>query len=177
MAFNDFDDMYKYIESIRVIKFDNQTWELSECECIDWHKNYKCDHIVMVALGMNAINLTQIIMDLPLEKKRAPGRKNATKSALVRQSTEAPVRGIDEVVVDANGTYEEDKDADEVEENENAAPVQATASAQATTSVQATAPVQATASAQAQHPQCISCKKILKKKRFFYCENHCKIIK
>jgi hypothetical protein len=30
MAFNDFDDMYKYIESIRVIKFDNQTWELSE---------------------------------------------------------------------------------------------------------------------------------------------------
>ena len=119
----------------------------------------------------HAINLTQIIMDLPLEKKRAPGRKNATKSALVRQSTEAPVRGIDEVVVDANGTYEEDKDADEVEENENAAPVQATASAQATTSVQATA------SAQAQHPQCISCKKILKKKRFFYCENHCKIIK
>ena len=75
------------------------------------------------------------------------------------------------MVVDANGTYEEDKDADEVEENENAAPVQATASAQATTSVQATA------SAQAQHPQCISCKKILKKKRFFYCENHCKIIK
>ena len=107
----------------------------------------------------HAINLTQIIMDLPLEKKRAPGRKNATKSALVRQSTEAPVRGIDEVVVDANGTYEEDKDADEVEENENAASVQATASAQA------------------QHPQCISCKKILKKKRFFYCENHCKIIK
>jgi hypothetical protein len=83
---------FEIIKSIRMIKLDMTNWELSTCTCREWSKLFKCKHIIAIAYRAKLCDFRPVLMDLPMERKRARGAKKATKSALDRQSIEPQAR-------------------------------------------------------------------------------------
>ncbi|RNA24848.1 hypothetical protein BpHYR1_043696 [Brachionus plicatilis] len=69
-------------------QFNRDEWELSTCSCKDWLKNYKCDHVIAVCSRLKLCHIKEIAMNIPLERKRRPGRPKATTNALTRQPNE-----------------------------------------------------------------------------------------
>ncbi|CAF0979480.1 unnamed protein product [Brachionus calyciflorus] len=68
-SFNCFDEFITFIQSINVVQIDRSVWELSTCNC-------------------KLCSFKEIAMNIPLERKRRPGRPKATTSALIRQPNE-----------------------------------------------------------------------------------------
>ena len=87
-SFKTFDEMTEYVNSIRLIEIDVESWQLSKCTCWFWLKNFKCNHVIAISTRLSLCNFSSIIMVMPLEKKRKPGRKPLTKPALMHQSLE-----------------------------------------------------------------------------------------
>ncbi|RNA11068.1 hypothetical protein BpHYR1_035553 [Brachionus plicatilis] len=54
----------------------------------NWLKNYKFDHVIAVCSRLKLFHIKEIAMDIPLERKRRPGRPKASINALTRQSNE-----------------------------------------------------------------------------------------
>jgi hypothetical protein len=81
-------EMFVYINSIRVFKLNLSCWELSECNCFYWMKDYRCYHVVSVAHRESLCNFSfnSFVLSLPLKRKRNRGAKSSTKQALFRQS-------------------------------------------------------------------------------------------
>ena len=66
---------------MHIIKINEQAWELSECTCSKWLKNYKCNHTIAIAARLGLLNFDAIAMSMPLDKKRSRGRiPNRTKA-------------------------------------------------------------------------------------------------
>ena len=70
-AFDDFDTMMERVNSIHMIKIN--TFELSECNCFYWLKNFKCNHAIAIASRLGLCDFSAIIMTIPLERKRKIG--------------------------------------------------------------------------------------------------------
>jgi hypothetical protein len=105
-----FDQFFEAINMIRMVKLNLNCWELSECNCPFWQKNYKCFHIVLCAYREPncSFNFDSILLLLPCEKKLKRGAKPKSKPALLRQSTDNT----------ASNELIEDIESDEQDENE-----------------------------------------------------------
>ena len=71
-----------------MVKLNTSCWELSECNCNFWQKNYKCFHIVMCAYREPSCSFKfdAILLLLPCERTKKKGRKKNLTPALTRQS-------------------------------------------------------------------------------------------
>ncbi len=74
--------------SIRVIEFDEGTWELSKCSCVWWHKYLKCNHIITLAVRLKKASYIAVAFSAPITHKRRKGRPALTVSSLARQPNE-----------------------------------------------------------------------------------------
>ena len=85
-----FDQFFLAVNKIRMVKLNLDCWELSECNCNFWNKDYKCFHIVLCAFRESKCNFNfdNILLLLPCQKKQSRGAKSKTKPALLRQSLE-----------------------------------------------------------------------------------------
>jgi hypothetical protein len=100
-------DLVTTTHSIRVVKLNKDEWKLSECTCSDWHKSYKCHHVIATAVRMNLANFQPIFMSLPMERKITRGRKKAAKPALMRQSID-PIQAIPRLIEEASEDEDEE---------------------------------------------------------------------
>ena len=48
-TFNNFENIIEYAQSIRIIQFNDTEWKLSTCNCVEWKKLFKCNHVIAVA--------------------------------------------------------------------------------------------------------------------------------
>ena len=106
-ASTSFDEWIEKTNSIRVVRINTSTWELSECSCSYWQKNFKCNHVIAIAARLNLCNFATIALLLPLERKRKPGRKKATKPCLQRQSVDPTNVGKPPPIIDDKDDQEE----------------------------------------------------------------------
>jgi hypothetical protein len=83
-----FSQLNPFLETVHSIhiRMNSEKWELSECSCSNWLKNYKCSHMIATAVRLQLTTWNPIFLDLPLEKKKKKGARKKNKSALIRQS-------------------------------------------------------------------------------------------
>ena len=80
-------DFLNYSQSIRVIDFNEVDWELSTCNCEEWKKEYKCNHVIGLAYNLNKFEWPEL--DLEIEGTRPSGRPKKTTTALTRKNAES----------------------------------------------------------------------------------------
>ncbi|CAF0745939.1 unnamed protein product [Brachionus calyciflorus] len=83
-----FDEMINDINSIRLIKLNNENWKNSTCTCVFWLKHYKCSHTIAVAYRLKMINFNTIFMDLPISNKRKKGASKKNLKSLQHQPSD-----------------------------------------------------------------------------------------
>ena len=94
--FNDFDSMINSINRINTIHLDLDCWEKSICDCKNWMKAYKCNHIIALASRLKLCSFSEVAYSIPIKHKRTQGRPKATTSALSTQPNEIqPEAGVD----------------------------------------------------------------------------------
>ena len=71
---NTLDSMIADINRIRFVKFNNDNWKLSTCSCGVFLKDYKCVHILAVAVRTKKHVLDPKAYQIPLGQKRKRGR-------------------------------------------------------------------------------------------------------
>ena len=82
--------MIEYAQSSRIIQFNENEWKLSKCNCVEWKKFYKCNHVIAVAYLNKKIE-----WDVrAIESNRKKGRPTKAKSALSRQDAAALTQQI-----------------------------------------------------------------------------------
>ena len=80
-AFNNFENVIEYAQSIRIIQFNDTEWKLSTCNCVEWKKLFKCNHVIAVAYLNKKLD-----WDVrAIESNRKKGRPPQAKSALSKQ--------------------------------------------------------------------------------------------
>ena len=101
--FQTFSQLFEYHNSIHIIKLNKDCWQNSQCSCNGWQKNYVCCHIPFVASKEPLCDFTfkDIILKMPLEKKKKRGRKENTKPALLHQPHGETYK-LKEIQVDEN---------------------------------------------------------------------------
>jgi hypothetical protein len=160
--FDCFDKMFEYINSIHVVKLNLSSWELSECNCSFWMKDYMCYHIVSVAHRETTckFSLHNLALSLPLQRKRDKGAKSSTKPALIRQSIDQR----DEVAREVAIEHESDDDTRESDPKR----VNTGGSSIVITAVPRNQPPSDDSE------KCSKCGSLLMKRRYSYCPNKCK---
>jgi len=83
-----FDILITKTDEIKVVKFNDEVWENSECSCRWWHKDLKCRHITALACRLKKASYLEVAYSAPLTSKRKPGRPPLTASSLQRQRNE-----------------------------------------------------------------------------------------
>ena len=86
--FDTFDNLIEVQQNIYFIKLNFVQWELSECTCYYWLKNFKCKHVISIAALKDLVSFESIAMNLPLEPKKRRGRRKMRKTALCRDEVE-----------------------------------------------------------------------------------------
>ncbi len=86
LKFSQLNPFLETVHSIHILRMNADKWELSECSCSNWLKNYKCSHMIATAVRLQLTTWNPIFLDLPLEKKNKRGARKKTKPALIRQS-------------------------------------------------------------------------------------------
>ena len=78
-------DEYK-VEAFKVyrIYFDETKWENSECNCFKFLKEYKCKHVLGLAIRFKLVSVPNKAKQVKLDKKTSRGRKPKAASALVK---------------------------------------------------------------------------------------------
>ena len=95
--YDDFDDMVIQINEIRMVKLNLECWENSECNCENWLKFYKCNHIISLAARLKLCSFAQVAYSIPILHKRKRGQPAKTASALLRQPNEIQAEvGVEE---------------------------------------------------------------------------------
>ena len=61
---------------------NDKEWKLSNCNCYESLKNFKCDHIISIASIKKLVSFDCILLNLPLEPKKRRGRRKIRKTAL-----------------------------------------------------------------------------------------------
>jgi hypothetical protein len=161
--FDCFDRMFCYINSIRVVKLNLSCWEMSECSCRYWLKDYKCFHIASVAHRETACSFSfrSIILSLPLERKRDRGTKVTTKPALMRQSLDQRDITTNAMTIQSESDDEAtDRDPKRRKVMESGIQITRICTNQPTASTSATT--------------CSKCSSLLQKNRYTFCPNKCK---
>jgi hypothetical protein len=158
--FECFDRMFEYMNSIRVVKLNLSCWEMSECSCKYWLKDYKCFHIVSVAHRESAcsFSLQSIVLSLPLERKRDRGAKSSTKSALIRQSLDQRDITTKAIAIQHDSDDEDDPKRSKVVES----------------GIQITKVSSIQQTNENVINKCSKCGSLLQKKRYTFCPNKCK---
>jgi hypothetical protein len=152
--------MFEYMNSIRVVKLNLSCWEMSECSCKYWLKDYKCFHIVSVAHRESAcsFSLQSIVLSLPLERKRDRGAKSSTKSALIRQSLDQRDITTKAIAIQHDSDDEDDPKRSKVVES----------------GIQITKVSSIQQTNENVINKCSKCGSLLQKKRYTFCPNKCK---
>ena len=76
------DELLQYSQSIRIIEFNNNEWKESKCNCEEWKKLLKCNHVIAIAYILKKIEWPAIQLDI--EGRRKPGRPKKIDTALKR---------------------------------------------------------------------------------------------
>ena len=78
-------DEYKQ-EAFKVIRiyFNKYNWKDSECNCIDFCKNYKCKHVLGIAIRLKKVEVPPAAKNVPLGEKRKRGRPSKASKALCK---------------------------------------------------------------------------------------------
>ncbi|RNA42707.1 hypothetical protein BpHYR1_017517 [Brachionus plicatilis] len=76
----------KNFRSYKIIEINEQVWELSECSCQNWKKNYICKHVIGISYKLYKFD-TFPALDLNIEQNSKRGRRKKASSALQRNST------------------------------------------------------------------------------------------
>lgn len=82
LDFDHLDKFLKYVQSIRIVEFNEQEWENSVCNCDDWKKLYLCNHTIGVAFAKGKFEWPAI--DMEIEGNRPKGRPKKVDKALTR---------------------------------------------------------------------------------------------
>jgi hypothetical protein len=90
-----FKHLMEMTNSIRVIRFNDEDWELSQCSCAWWHKYLKSNHVITLAVRLKNASYIQIAYSAPIAYKRRRGRPVLTVGCLARQPNE--LQGADGV--------------------------------------------------------------------------------
>ena len=83
-SFTSFDQLIECVTSLHLIKINDVQWQLSECSCYMWLKNFKCNHVIAVCSRLNLCSFNSIAMNLPLAPKKSRGRMKKRNPALLR---------------------------------------------------------------------------------------------
>ena len=86
--YDDFDIMVRKINEIQIISLNRNCWENSVCNCREWMKFYKCNHIISLAARLKLCNFASVADSIPIMHKRKRGQPTKTASALSRQAVE-----------------------------------------------------------------------------------------
>lgn len=79
-----FEQYKKTAFSIYMIDFDAKNWKNSTCSCPHFYKNYKCKHIIGIAITKKILKPPQSANVDPFGMKNKKGRKpNAVKALLI----------------------------------------------------------------------------------------------
>ncbi|RNA23519.1 hypothetical protein BpHYR1_050333 [Brachionus plicatilis] len=81
-----FKDYLSWNDSYKIIEINEQVWELSECSCQYWKKNYICKHVIGIIYELSKFD-TFPALDLNIEQNAKRGRRKKASSALQRNST------------------------------------------------------------------------------------------
>ena len=68
-------ELFEFFKSFHLVKINDADWENSLCSCVHAQKNYFFSHIIVVAAKLKLMDFEKLLMDLPLERKIARGRK------------------------------------------------------------------------------------------------------
>ena len=95
--YDDFDIMVQKINEIQIISLNRDCWENSVCNCREWMKFYKCNHVISLAARLKLCNFASVAYSIPIMHKRKRGQPTKTASALSRQAVEIQADvGVDE---------------------------------------------------------------------------------
>ena len=93
----DFDEMWLHINQIRIVTLNKDCWENSECNCKNWLKFYKCDHVISLSARLKLCSFVSVAYSIPICHKRKPEKPTKTVGALLRQPNEIQAEaGVDE---------------------------------------------------------------------------------
>ncbi|RNA34454.1 hypothetical protein BpHYR1_021522 [Brachionus plicatilis] len=81
-----FKEYLSWNDSYKIIEINEQVWELSECSCQYWKKNYICKHVIGISYKLSKFD-TFPALDLNIEQNSKRGRRKKASSALQRNST------------------------------------------------------------------------------------------
>ena len=81
-----FKEYLSWNDSYKIIEINEQVWELSECSCQYWKRNYICKHVVGISYKLSKFD-TFPALDLNIEQNSKRGRRKKTCSGLQRNST------------------------------------------------------------------------------------------
>jgi len=91
-----FERLIETTDSIKVLKFNDEEWKLSQCSCAWWHKHLKCNHVITLAVRLKKASYIEVAYSAPITSKRRKGRPALTVGCLARQPDELQgVAGID----------------------------------------------------------------------------------
>ena len=80
-----FDDFVRFESSIWSIMLNGHEWRSSKCSCPFFAKNFKCEHIIALAVQAILVEISLSAKVIPLTQKRKRGRSTLSLPALVRQ--------------------------------------------------------------------------------------------
>ena len=101
--FDSFDKLIDLQKNIYMIKINFDQWELSECTCYFWLKNFKCKHVISISSLKKLCSFESVAMNLPLEPKKRRGRRKMRKGALGRDEVEENFLEDDEFQIEEYG--------------------------------------------------------------------------
>ncbi|RNA00865.1 hypothetical protein BpHYR1_033902 [Brachionus plicatilis] len=81
----DLNTFFRYNDSVRLVKLDEQNWKFSSCSCRDYLKDYMCQHIIVVLLSKKSIQVPEKYLDSVIGCKPRPGRNKKAMPWNVRQ--------------------------------------------------------------------------------------------
>lgn len=84
LNWSSFDEYKREAFKVYRIYFSQYNWKDSECNCIDFFKNYKCKHVLGMAIRLKKVEVPPAAKNVPLGHKRKRGRPSKASKALCK---------------------------------------------------------------------------------------------
>ena len=88
LDYQNFDDLFKAVNSIRVLEINMAQWKLSTCTCSWWSKNYVCNQVIALSVRAGLFDFVDAAQAIPITQNRKRGHLANTQTALRRQAAE-----------------------------------------------------------------------------------------
>ena len=75
-----FDSLFEFTNSIRMVRLGKTNWKHSKCTCVDYFKTYICKHILVIALSQKLTVVPEKFYDSIIGNKPKPGRKKKARA-------------------------------------------------------------------------------------------------